>query len=95
MAEFNRERKSSGPKKSGERGGGRGFYKTARKKQCRFCTDGMVVDYKNVGMIRTFMSERAKIVPRRNTGTCAKHQRQLTTAIKRARILALVPFTTD
>ena len=53
------------------------------------------IDYKDVAKLRRYLTERAKIVPRRMSGTCAKHQRQLTTAIKRARIIALLPFTTD
>ncbi len=66
-----------------------------RKKNCRFCTDkDIVIDYKNAELLMSFISERGKILPRRLTGTCARHQRSLTTAIKRARILALLPFTT-
>lgn len=65
-----------------------------RKKFCRFCTDpSLVVDYKNYELLKSFLSERAKIQPRRITGTCAKHQRQLSRAIKRARHVALLPFT--
>ncbi len=67
-----------------------------RKKVCAFCaahTD--IIDYKDVTLLRKFISERAKILPRRVTGTCAAHQRSLTTAIKRARYIALLPFTTD
>ena len=65
-----------------------------RKKQCRFCKDkSLVIDYKNVELLSQFITERGKIMPRRMTGNCAKHQRRLATAIKRARILALLPFT--
>jgi len=72
------------------------FFKGPRRKQCRFCTEeNMTIDYKNVSMLRQFLTERAKIVPRRTTGNCAKHQRQLTEAVKRARVLALVPFTVE
>jgi small subunit ribosomal protein S18 len=53
------------------------------------------IDYKDVARLRRFMSERAKILPRRVTGTCARHQRELTTAIKRARQIALLPFVAD
>ena len=68
----------------------------ARKKTCQFCVDKVAdIDYKDVGKLRRYLTERAKIVPRRMSGNCAKHQRQLTTAIKRARIIALLPFTTD
>ena len=67
-----------------------------RKKVCAFCADKVdYIDYKDSNKLRKFTSERGKIYPRRISGTCAKHQRQLTTAIKRARIIALLPFTTD
>lgn len=67
-----------------------------RKKVCQFCTDSKcVIDYKDASKLRRFMSERAKILPRRVTGTCARHQRVLTTAIKRARYLALLSYTSD
>ncbi|HBL40204.1 MAG TPA: 30S ribosomal protein S18 [Ruminococcaceae bacterium] len=67
-----------------------------RKKVCAFCVDKVEsIDYKDVGKLRRFTSERAKILPRRVTGTCAKHQRELTTAIKRARYVALLPYTSD
>lgn len=65
-----------------------------RRKVCRFCADStMVIDYKDPRTLRYFTTERGKIIPARITGTCAKHQRQLTRAIKRARIIALLPFT--
>lgn len=68
-----------------------------RKKVCNFCVDKALenIDYKDAGKLRRFISERAKILPRRVTGTCARHQRELTTAIKRARYLALLPYTSD
>ena len=67
-----------------------------RRKVCAFCVDKVEsINYKDVAKLRRYMSERAKIVPRRVTGTCAKHQRQLTTAIKRARHLALLPYVSD
>ena len=66
------------------------------RKVCQFCVDKIdYIDYKDVARLRRYMSERAKILPRRVTGTCAQHQRELTTAIKRARQFALVPFVTD
>ena len=66
------------------------------RKVCQFCVDKIdYIDYKDVARLRRYMSERAKILPRRVTGTCAQHQRELTTAIKRARQVALVPFVTD
>ncbi|MBE7043120.1 MAG: 30S ribosomal protein S18 [Ruminococcaceae bacterium] len=67
-----------------------------KKKVCAFCVDKVdTIDYKDVAKLRRYVSDRAKILPRRITGTCAKHQRQLTVAIKRARHIALLPFTTD
>ncbi len=65
-----------------------------RRKFCKFCADKeTVIDYKNVVQIRHFITERGKIVPRRISGTCAKHQRKLTRELKKARIMALIPFT--
>ncbi len=67
-----------------------------RKKVCAFCVDKIEnIDYKDIARLRRYMSERGKILPRRVTGTCARHQRELTTAIKRARQVALLPYTTD
>ena len=72
-------------------GGRRKFI--ARRKVCTFCADRIrTVDYKDVKRLQRFISERGKILPRRRTGTCARHQRGLTTAIKRARHMALLPF---
>lgn len=66
------------------------------KKICNFCADKVeYIDYKDVAKLRRYISERAKILPRRVTGTCAHHQRELTTAIKRARQVALLPYTSD
>ena len=68
----------------------------SRKKVCAVCVDKVeVIDYKDISRLRRFVSERAKILPRRVTGTCARHQRELTVAIKRARYLALMPYTSD
>ena len=67
-----------------------------RRKVCQFCVDKVQsVDYKDTQKLRRYMSERGKILPRRTTGTCAQHQRQLTTAIKRARTVALLPYVVD
>ena len=67
-----------------------------KRKVCDFCVDKIEeIDYKDVPRLRRYLSERAKIVPRRVTGTCARHQRQLTVAIKRARHLALLPYISD
>lgn len=68
----------------------------AKKKVCAFCVDKVTeIDYKDVAKIRKFISERGKILPRRISGNCAKHQRQLTMAIKRARHVALLPYTAE
>ena len=68
----------------------------SRKKTCQFCVDKVAeIDYKDVAKLSKYTSERAKILPRRVTGTCAKHQRQLTVAVKRARTLALIPYVSD
>ena len=75
---------------SGRRGGRK------RRKVCAFCVDKIEhIDYKDAAKLKRYMSERSKILPRRTTGTCAMHQRQLTEAIKRARQIALLPFVTD
>ncbi len=67
-----------------------------RRKVCRFCADSsLVIDYKEPRTLRYFTTERGKIIPRRISGNCAKHQRELTVAIKRARNMALMPFTTS
>lgn len=66
-----------------------------RKKVCVFCGKDNVIDYKDSAKLRKFVSERGKILPRRVTGTCAKHQRALTTAVKRARHVAILPYSCD
>ncbi|MBI1912885.1 MAG: 30S ribosomal protein S18 [Deltaproteobacteria bacterium] len=83
------ERRERGPQ--GERGDKRPYQK---KKVCRFCKNrGLTIDYKDAKALRPYITERGRIVPRRISGTCAKHQRVVSTAIKRARNLAIVPFT--
>lgn len=85
----------SGPRREpfggrSERGG------FGRRRVCTFCVDNLhYIDYKDVARLRRYLSERGKIEPRRKTGTCAKHQRWLTTALKRARQLALLPYTSN
>ena len=65
-----------------------------RHKICRFCADSsLVIDYKDYSMLRFFVTERGKIIPRRISGNCARHQRRITNAVKRARNVALIPFT--
>lgn len=80
----------------GDRGGfagGRGRHKTFfKRKVCKFCIKKATIDWKDAGGLKRFTSERGKIMPRRITGTCAKHQRELARAIKRARSLALLPY---
>lgn len=67
-----------------------------KKRVCQFCADKSTkIDYKNVQKLEKYVTERGKILPRRITGNCAKHQRKLTTAIKRARHIALMPYITD
>ena len=70
--------------------------KKGRKKVCAFCVEKVEkIDYKDAAKLRRYTSDRAKILPRRVTGTCAYHQSELTTAIKRARMIALLPYTAD
>ncbi len=78
--------------RGGEEGGrGRGF---GRRKVCRFCADkALKVDYKDQQALKYFLTERGKIIPRRISGNCAKHQREVATAVKRARMLAILPYT--
>jgi len=73
-----------------------GKVRKPKRKVCSFCVEKVdFIDYKNVARIRRFVSDRGKILPRRQSGTCAKHQRGLTHAIKRARIIALLPYTAE
>jgi small subunit ribosomal protein S18 len=80
-----------------QRGRGRGRrFLFRRRKFCKFCESKVdVIDYKDLRTLQNYIPERGKILPRRVSGTCAKHQRQLGQAIKRARMLALLPFTAD
>ncbi len=84
-----------GEGRSGERGGIRRRSGGGRRKVCRFCADkSLKVDYKDVRTLQNFITEGGKIVPSRTSGNCARHQRQLAIAIKRARVIALLPFST-
>jgi len=86
---------SNGRTPSAARGGSSPRRTYHRRKFCRFCKDPkLVIDYKDARALKPYLTERGKILPRRITGTCAKHQRVLCTAIKRARNIALLPFTT-
>src|SRR3989442_13433858 len=88
-----------GPPGAGGTGGRYGALRGWRRRRRRVCTFGVDkvqrIDYKAVGRIRRYISDRGKIDPRRKSGTCAKHQRMLTTALKRARLMAMLPYTAD
>ena len=85
MAAYHRQTRNSSPKKK------RRVYH--RRKVCRFCADSKInIDYKDQKLLKYFITERGKIIPRRISGTCSKHQRVLTHAIKRARTIALLPY---
>lgn len=87
---------SSGGPRSGPGGRPARRFGGGRRKVCRFCADHMEgLDYKDLGRLRMYISERGKIEPRRKTGTCMKHQRLVATAVKRARHLALLPYTLE
>lgn len=89
-----REREGKGGK--GGKGGGKAKVKGIKRKYCKLCLEKVqYVDYKDEKRLGRFVTDRGKIVPRRVSGTCSMHQKQLTTAIKRARVLALLPFTSD
>ena len=85
---FNKTEKTDSPMR--KKGGMR-----RRKKVCVFCGKDNVIDYKDTAKLKKYVSERGKILPRRITGTCAKHQRALTVAIKRARPVALMPYVAE
>jgi small subunit ribosomal protein S18 len=86
-----RDRGDRGDREGGEEGGRRGF---GRRKVCRFCAEKAAkVDYKDQNQMKYFLTERGKIIPRRISGNCAKHQREVATAVKRGRMLAMLPYT--
>lgn len=92
--------RESGRDRDRDRDGGNrrssGKMRRSRRKVCMFCVDkAESIDYKDINKLRKYITERGKILPRRISGTCAKHQRALTDAIKRARNIALLPFTTE
>ncbi len=88
-----REDRGGRDDRGGDEGGGRGRG-FGRRKVCRFCADkALKVDYKDQQQMKYFLTERGKIIPRRISGNCAKHQREIATAVKRARMLALLPYT--
>lgn len=95
MAEKSR-RDSNSKNDSYDRGEGKGGRRRIKKKVCAFCGDKIeFIDYKDLARLRRFISEKGKILPRRISGNCAKHQREMTIAIKRARHIALLPFTSE
>ncbi len=90
-----RDRGGSAGGPGGQQGGKKKFF-YRRKRVCKFCVEKLeYIDYKDVKMLQQFVPERGKILPRRISGTCALHQRKLQNAIKRARIVALIPFASD
>lgn len=100
MSEFDKDSRGGGGRGdrkggAGEKGGGRRTF-FRRRRVCKFCVDKIdYIGYKDVKLLAPFIPERGKIQPRRISGVCATHQRALQTAIKRARQIALVPYTTD
>ncbi|QAA30423.1 30S ribosomal protein S18 [Clostridium manihotivorum] len=87
---MSRDNNNGGMKRNG------GKMRRSKRKVCAFCVEKATsIDYKDINKLRKYVTERGKILPRRISGTCAKHQRQLTDAIKRSRNIALLPFTTE
>lgn len=85
-----------GDRRGGPGGGGGGRGRFQRRRVCAFCVDKIdKINYKDVGALRRFVSDQGQIDSRRRTGTCARHQRRLTIAVKRARFLALLPYTAE
>lgn len=96
MSEVKKDRGQKSGYRSEGRSGGHGGMRRTKRKICQFCVDKVDdIDYKDLMKIRKYLSEKGKILPRRISGTCAKHQRQLTISIKRARHIALLPYSTD
>lgn len=88
-------RGGAGGGRGGKEGGGKRFF-FRRRKVCKFCADKIdYIDYKDVKTLQAFVPERGKVLPRRMFGTCAEHQRKLTLAVKRARNIALLPFSSE
>jgi len=96
MSEGYRGSRDRRDREGGGGGGGGGRFRRPRRRVCQFCVDKVEhIDYKDIDMLRRFVSERGKIIPRRGTGTCAHHQRAVARSIKRAREIALLPFVVD
>jgi len=95
MKEASRERERDRDRGDRDKEGG-SFRRASRRRGCTFCSDeSLIIDYKDPQSLRYFVTERGKVVPRRISGSCAKHQRELMTAIKRSRTIALLPFTAN
>ena len=94
---MNRDRdRDREPKSSRDGDGQTGVFRRGRRRGCSFCADdAQPIDYKDPQALRYFITDRGKVVPRRISGSCAKHQRELTLAIKRSRNIALLPFTAN
>lgn len=89
-------KKSADASKDKQAAAAKYYYRRSRRKVCAFCAEKIeYIDYKHVGRLRRFITDRGKIIPRRQTGTCASHQRELAQAIKRAREMALLPFVAE
>lgn len=89
---IDRDDDGEGRGRGGKGGGGKGGF--SRRKVCKFCADEtIVIDYKNPQLLRHFITDRGKLIPRRISGNCARHQRKIALAVKRARMIALMPFT--
>jgi len=89
------EREDRGDRNGGRGGDGRDDKKrpVGRRKMCKFCGDETIkIDYKDAGLLKYFITDRGKLVPRRISGNCAKHQREISTAVNRARMIAMMPF---
>jgi small subunit ribosomal protein S18 len=92
MSRIEEDLDDKGDDRRGGKGGGRGG--PSRRKVCRFCSETTTpIDYKNPQLLRSFITDRGKMVPRRISGSCAKHQRAISVAIRRARMLALLPIS--
>ena len=92
MSRIEEDLDDKGDDRRGGKGGGRGG--PSRRKVCRFCSETTtLIDYKNPQLLRSFITDRGKMVPRRISGSCAKHQRAISTAVRRARMLALLPIS--
>ncbi|HEY8423248.1 MAG TPA: 30S ribosomal protein S18 [Clostridia bacterium] len=86
---------NAAPANTEEKAAPKKVFRTPKKKVCVFCAEKIQIDYKDTNTLKKFVTEKGKILPKRTTGTCAKHQRRLALAIKRAREMALMPYKAD